>query len=387
MASPQVYMLAAAGFFVNAAGNMVAPIIAIYAKESIGASITETGLVVSAFAISSAALRIPTGAVIKTSNTAAWMLLGMAILTFAPVAYTFASSVAVLVAFRLLHGFGNAVSITTLLTSVSVASTKEGEARSITIYTVGAAIGLAAGPALTVVVLVLTELRWAFVVAGLVNLPCIALALKLFSSWKPGETLSPKAAPAKQIVEMLKDKNVVSYALMYLSFTTFGSALTAFAPLHAKDFFKMSDQLWSSIFFGYSLLLFLTRLLLTRIVSHGNLRLLTYFGLLNAIASSVIVAYAPQPYLFAAGVALAGLSHGFLYPLGAIMTANHSPPARRTFANSVYLLGGDTGFLLGPLVAAPLASEYGIPVALAAIGLTPLLGVLLTRRARSANRH
>ncbi|MBI4258406.1 MAG: MFS transporter [Thaumarchaeota archaeon] len=376
-ARSQVFLLSFTTFFLNASMNMMNSLIAIYAKEHVGASVAEVGLIVSAYYISSSVLKIPTGVAIKTESTIRWMLIGFAAMIAAPVAFAFSSSPLELFVLRLLHGFGNAIAITTLLTSVSVVTSRGGEAKAITFYTVGAALGLAVGPGLTVIALGTIGIRWTIALAGLIMLPCIAFALRLLTGWKINSD-SHQQLSYRLLLPMLRDRSIVSIAVIYLASTAIASTLIAFAPLHFKDFFHSSDQEWSTFFFGYSVILLLTRLLLIGTVSRWSINILTSIGLLNATATCLILALSPVLTLSIIVFIAAGFSHGFLFPLSAIMTATYTPAHKRIFANSIYLLGGDMGSLLGPVAAAPIASEYGVPAAIAAIGLLPILGIFLT---------
>lgn len=359
--------------------NMTNAVLAIYAKEHVGASVAEVGLIVAAYYISSSALKIPTGVIIRTANTIRWMLIGFAAMIMAPVGFAFVNSPIELFILRLLHGFGNAIAITTLLTAVSIVTSRGGEAKAITFYTIGAASGLAVGPGITVIALGTIGIRWTVALAGLIMIPCVALALILMLNWKVDDASHQQPA-YRHLLPMLRDRNMVYIAIIYLASTAIASTLVAFAPLQFKNLFHSSDQEWSTIFFGYSTLLLFTRILLIGVVSRWSINILTSLALLNATAATVTLALSPDLTLSIIVFIIAGLSHGLLFPLSAIMTATYTPASKRIFANSIYLLGGDMGSLIGPLAAAPIATSFGIPAAIAAIGLLPILGIFLTWR-------
>src|SRR3989304_7415378 len=194
--SSQVFLLASATFFFNASFNMINAVIALYATEEIHAGVGEVGLVVGAFFASSSLFKIPTGMAISPGNTVRWMLLGFVLITVSPIAYVLAPSVPALGPLRLVNGFGFTVTVTTLLTAVSLVTPAGGQARSIAMYTVGAATGLAVGPGLTTLALSLGGLRSALMLAGLVNLPCFGVWLRLRFHWmETGSSGPPPPSP------------------------------------------------------------------------------------------------------------------------------------------------------------------------------------------------
>jgi len=118
----------------------------------------------------------------------------------------------------------------------------------------------------------------------------------------------------------------------------------------------------------------------------------------------------PQPWLMAAGiacvgtgvslaalaptypvtfglVALGGLGIAAFHP-EATRFAHHVAGSRRGVGMSVFALGGNLGFALGPLVAAPLAATFGLPAV--AVLVVPALGMtalLLAARPALASSH
>jgi len=375
--SSQVFLLASATFFFNASFNMINAVIALYATEEIHAGVGEVGLVVGAFFASSSLFKIPTGMAISPGNTVRWMLLGFVLITVSPIAYVLAPSVPALVALRLVNGFGFTVTVTTLLTAVSLVTPAGGQARSIAMYTVGAATGLAVGPGLTTLALSLGGLRSAVILAGLVNLPCFGVWLRLRSHWMETGSSGPPPPSRRFLLSTLRETRVLSIALIYLAFNAVAAMIMTLAPLQARTTFEMSDQHWSLLFFGYSLLLLFVRMVLTRVVSERILIPLTLLGLVNASLASLGMAFSADPLVFSAFLVSGGISHGVGFPLSAIMAVSRVRTERLVFTNSAYLLGGDVGSFLGPVMASAIASEYGIPWGITAIGLFPVPGVFL----------
>ncbi len=67
-----------------------------------------------------------------------------------------------------------------------------------------------------------------------------------------------------------------------------------------------------------------------------------------------------------------GLSHGIVFPSGAITVMRSVPQSNLILANSVYLLAFDMGGFVGPLIASVIVSGFNIHLALSWISIFPL---------------
>lgn len=83
-----------------------------------------------------------------------------------------------------------------------------------------------------------------------------------------------------------------------------------------------------------------------------------------------LLGFAPGYGTLVALVVLAGLGSGAYHPQGAANAAAAVPPARLNIAMSLYTVGGTSGFALGALVGALVASAFGLhgPLALLPFG-------------------
>ena len=62
--------------------------------------------------------------------------------------------------------------------------------------------------------------------------------------------------------------------------------------------------------------------------------------------------------LFALFFFILGISHGVIFPVGAMILADNISRKLLAIANALYTTSWDTGSTLGPIVTAPLVAQY-----------------------------
>jgi FSR family fosmidomycin resistance protein-like MFS transporter len=91
-----------------------------------------------------------------------------------------------------------------------------------------------------------------------------------------------------------------------------------------------------------------------------------------------LVGIAPSYALTFAAVVLSGVGVAAFHPEGSRF-ANYVSGARRSSGMSLFSVGGNIGFALGPALMTPLVLVFGLPGTLLVIVPTSLMGVVLTR--------
>jgi len=121
---------------------------------------------------------------------------------------------------------------------------------------------------------------------------------------------------------------------------------------------------------------------------YGGARVIA-FSTAIAAASLFLIAFAPAPWLFWAGMALMGVATGFSGPAIAAFAVEHAPGGRYGPTMGVLRFFGDLGFVAGPILLGlavdGLHVGHGGAIALngALVALSGLLFVLVVRAARA----
>ena len=110
---------------------MVNPIIAIYVKQFLNASLSEVGIVVSATFAASFLVKLPLGLILAGKRLYHITIISVLIMTMMPIAYAYATSVSSIIVLRVIHGFGLGLIWSLLWTEVSNVESGEGMISSV----------------------------------------------------------------------------------------------------------------------------------------------------------------------------------------------------------------------------------------------------------------
>jgi len=359
---------------------LLIPVLPIYLYRDLGASEQEVGLIIPLTFLTSAFLRIPSSLRIRRRISQV-LVLGLALNALAIMGYGISWDLLSFALFRILHGLALAINYTLLLTVAGMIAEFGGTERAITSYTAALALGFWVGPLVGIILRGMAELRYVMFATALLGAVATALAIPLLKSCRPREEdIAGKGVLS--IKDVLKPPNIL-LALVYLSFSLASGAIFAYGPLKAKLEFGLTDQLILLFFLAYYFTAFIVRLFLLkskRLLESFGLNKLIMFGLLASALGILITGLSQSLSLFGLGLFLAGLAHGLIFPLTASAVALTTPIQLRILGNSFHLTSFDIGSLTGSTMASMLVGFMPISYSLAALSISPLLGLLALRK-------
>jgi DHA1 family multidrug resistance protein-like MFS transporter len=382
------------GFSYIASSSVIAPILSIYVKDSINASIEMVGLVTAIFFVASALAKVSLGVFAGGKKTITFLLFAFVIFSICPALYPLTDSVIMLVVLRATQGFAYAFVGTASLILAALAISSVERDKGVGSYTASLSLGLLAGPAITTFSIPRFGVQNTFYFACLMGFVGVFAAFflnKKISSieknWQIiGVAVSREALKSK--ISAIARNRMFDMAFIgnFAFFVLFGVIL-AYAPLYAKDELKFSDELVSVLFLLYYTATTVTRLSIGRIVGRVSKSTLVMFSTILAALFSFALVIFVDNLVFAGIFALIGAIQGVLFPVGSMLIAEYVRPSRNVLANSLYMMGIDVGQGIAPLITAGAIIQYGLGysfIVSAAISAAATVSLVwLNRQARS----
>lgn len=373
-------------FFAVSSFSLISPILSMYAKDFINASIIEIGIITSIFFIASSSIKLPLGILGGGRRTPLLFSISLFFLMSVPFTYVLVDSWIGLALIRLIHGIAFALVITISFILIPLTVREHLRHQAIATSSVLAGIGLLTGSGVGTLIVAFGDLRYVFYLASILGVPGFifgsVFSYRLYSIESRWILLFDKGRGLdlrEKLVSVISNKAfLVSFFACFSYFFVLGTVL-AYAPLHVKYGLGLPYYIVTAMFFGLYITTTLTRLSLgklisNRIMSKGSLVLLAVLLSIILIAIAVLSNYS---YLFILGIILFGISQGIILPVGAMVVSESVRPTEHVLANSFYLVAWDIGFALGPVLTSSIANTLGILTALGASTLLPAISVIL----------
>lgn len=372
-------MICLIGFFAVSSFSLLSPILSLFARDFVKATIFEIGIITSAFFIASAAVKIPLGVFGGGSRTPILFAFSLLLLMVLPYTYTLAYTPAVLAIIRIIHGIVFTLAVTVSLILAPITVPEHARDRAVATYSLLAGAGLVAGSALGTLSMAIGELRSVFYVASILAFPGFILGYifmrRLYSIEKRWFLLD---RPVQQDIggkarRVLTNRMFLIAFLACISYFFAFGALLAYAPLYATQHLHFPYVAVALVFFGCYAATALTRLPLKRLISRWKYgkEMLAFAAQVLAVVLALVASLGLHPIIFVLAVVLFGVSQGVIYPVGAMMASATLDPSEHFLANSLYLVAWDLGLALGPVLTAAIASTQGVLSALAMSSILP----------------
>jgi DHA1 family multidrug resistance protein-like MFS transporter len=380
------------GFSYIASSSVIAPILSIYVKDNVSASVEIVGLVTAIFFIASALAKTSLGVFAGGKKTITFLLFAFAIFSICPALYPLTHNVIVLIVLRATQGFAYAFIGTASLILAALAIPSVERDKGVGTYTASLSLGLLAGPAITTFSIPLFGVQNTFYFACLIGFVGVFAAFflnkKISSIEKNWQIISldVNREALKSKISAITRNRMFDMAFIgnFAFFILFGVIL-AYAPLYAKDKLKFSDELVSILFLLYYMATTVTRLSIGRIVRRVSKAMLIIFSTIFVALFSFALVIFVDNLIFAGIFASIGAIQGVLFPVGSMLIAEYVQPSRNILANSLYMMGIDVGQGIAPLITAGVVIRYGLVycfiVSAAMSAVATVLLVLLNSKA------
>ncbi len=381
-------LISAISLVLSMSGQILNPIVAVYARDTLNASIGEIGLIVSSFFFVSIISKPIIGLRCQGMKTLYFFLLALAIIAFPTLGMALTESPTVFVILRIFQGIGNSMFWAPGITLVALISSKGNLEKDLSNYSFIISIGMSLGPALGSTSVAIVGTRNSFLLSSAIMLSGFLLGIFLIKNRRQFQDKlkadDPREISLKELPRIVHNKPFQMAFISYVSMSFIYGINMAYGTLYFKDTFNVFDENVAILFFGYNLVVMLTRFGLRKLITNTSKRNILLFSLVNYMILLTIILVSSSFPIFVVAFCLLGLSHGLIYPTGILMIAGAVKSSNLAFANSIFMTGNDVGNSIGPLIAAPFAANYGIRAALFVALLSPIATLitisLLSRR-------
>ena len=355
------------------------PLLSIYAKEYLNATIPEIGVIVSAFFLASAFSKLPIGIFIRSKATSLVLIVGLFLIFIMPLFYVNLSSPYLLALSRAVHGLGSTMYVTSALTLTALIVNPKSRDSALAKYTAFVSIGLAIGPTVGSFLVMMLGVKGTIAFSIIPALFAFLLSINFLKNplvYKIDVNDDHKLSH-KAFIKVLSNKTFNVAFFSYFAFSFIYGLILAYAPIYVKESFGLEDRELTLLFFEYFTFTALARVLLSRTIDILGKDKLLLIGLINSALAVLAIGLIKFRWAFITAFGLLGMSHGIVYPTAAMIVAKAVNPEELFLTNSLYLSAFDIGGGIGPIAIAPLATMLGIPIALAVSSLLPISAIMI----------
>jgi MFS family permease len=320
--------------------HVTRPLLPLY-LVSFGASSTVVGAVIAVFTITSTVMRVPVGLYIDRLGRKPFLFYGIALFTVANFGYLWASSILLIIPFRILHGVGWSGCTTAIATLAAdiVPRKRRGELMGYAgmASSLAGSLGPVAGFALY------NAYGYPGVFWGAGALLILAVFLSKIVS-------EPKVSIASQKLGHWSEALLVREALMpalAVAFVSFGIGGTlTFLPIYAIGLGLKNPGLWFAVF---ALSLLISRPIAGPLSDRISRRAVIIPGLILHMSSFLLLAFATSTNWLWAAAILGGFGVGSAQPALMTLSVDQTAPQRRGQSMAQYQCYYDLGIGVGSL--------------------------------------
>jgi predicted MFS family arabinose efflux permease len=351
--------------------NMVTPTLPLFAVD-LGAGLTVAGALSGIFALTALAVRPFSGVAVDRMNKKLLLVGSTAIMTLAVIGYSFSPSVAVLFAFRILHGAAFSVSGTTntSLACSYIPPRRLGE--GVGYLGLGYILATAIGPSLGLS-LANTYGYQASFVASAALFGLATLLMMLISYHHPVREPAVAGAPRARIhFRDLFARELLVFALLAAFVSLSNGVVNSFIPLYAADRGIPNIGLYYTVSAASMLV---TRIFGGRLLDKYGLGKILYPAFVIAGLSMFLLAGTSALPLVLLSSAMRSIGQSSAQPALQTTCIRKLGPARTGVATSTFFVGADVGQGLGPMVGGAVSEVWGYSTMYAGTGVVLLAGI------------
>lgn len=346
-------------------------IMATYAAETYGASISMGGLVASIFVIGSLIGRLFSGKQIVKKGSKKILMIGVTVFLLLQIFYFFPIGIYPLILLRLLQGIGlgMATNATGTIVAQVIPSSRNGE--GIGYFSMSIVLATAIGPLIGVS---MTEaFSYTSVFAFSLMMAIISLVLGIFV--KAPVIEQPKETEDKgfKLSNYFELKAIpVSFAMFVAAFAY--SGILSFVAGYAEEINLV--QAGSFYFLVYAVVVLLTRPISGPLMDRKGGNSVAYPGFILFAIGMLILSQASTSYVLLFAGAIIGLGYGNFQSTAQALAVKVTPRHRMGLANSTYFIGLDLGLGVGPFILGflvPVTGYRGMYVTLVGVVLVGLI--------------
>lgn len=335
--------------------------------QSLGGTEAIAGICAAVFSFVAVIIRPFVGWWLDNGVRRAALVIGLLLLSLAPLGYVFVPTLSLAIALRMVHGVGLSFSNSTTATVASDVICRPRFAEGMGYFGMATALASAIAPALGL------ELMYGFgfqvLYATAAGIALLGLVLFMFIK-APRVDVPHKKLDLKTIIN--RDSLPATVTMLVFMFT-FG-ALENFVALFASENGLPSGSIY---FLVMSAMLLLVRVTLGKLVDEKGEAFFVYSCNAAMLVAFLLLAFVPTTVTFILSAILAGYAFGGLEPSLQSMAVHTADDASRGSANSMFLCGYDIGYGLGGGVAGSLITAAGYTTMWSVVSLACVISVLI----------
>lgn len=335
--------------------------------QSLGGTEAIAGICAAVFSFVAVIIRPFVGWWLDNGVRRAALVIGLLLLSLAPLGYVFVPTLSLAIALRMVHGVGLSFSNSTTATVASDVICRPRFAEGMGYFGMATALASAIAPALGL------ELMYGFgfqvLYATAAGIALLGLVLFMFIK-APRVEVPHKKLDLRTIIN--RDSLPATVTMLVFMFT-FG-ALENFVALFASEESLPSGSIY---FLVMSAMLLLVRVTLGKLVDEKGEAFFVYSCNAAMLVAFLLLAFVPTKPTFIVSAILAGYAFGGLEPSLQSMAVHTADDASRGSANSTFLCGYDIGYGLGGGVAGSLITAAGYTTMWSVVSLACVVSVLI----------
>ena len=348
-----------------------------FAIDSYGVPLGVAGLAITAYVISALLTRLFFGGRIDKWGVKRALVIGASVNAFAMALYLVPMGFAVLMAVRVMHGFGFAIMSGSAAAGAALVIPKERYGEGIGYFSMMQALATGVGP---FVAILITNALGGYVpmfacAAVIAVLALLSLSLLEMPSASGAPAIDEARAPrhvrfGKRGLASFVQLSVVPLATVLLLCYLGYSGILSFVTMYASEV-GLGDAV-SLYFVVYALVILLSRPPVGRRVDRKGENSVIYWCFASLAVGFVVLAFARNAVMLLVSAALIGFGIGATQSITQAVIARDTPVAELGKANSTFFMSMDLGSGIGPIVIGsivPLVGYSGSYLALALVAV------------------
>ncbi len=343
-----------------------------FATDQFGASTAVAGLSSSIFVIGALVTRPLCGKWIHRVGQTKILYVGTVVSLAMTTLYFAASSTALLLLVRFLHGAGHGAATVATGTIVAEVVPRQRYGEGFGYFTLGQTLATAIGPFVGLLLLRHGSFTSVIIACSIVSAISVAILplLSVNNLKLTDEQLSESQGfKLKNFIEPRVVPVALAVMVTYLCY----SSVASFLALYSE---KIQLARAAGLFFiVYAAVIFVTRPFVGRRFDAKGENSVMYPAILIFAVSLALLSQARHDYVLLLAAAAMGLGFGAIQSGGRTITAKITPPHRMGLATSTFFVFGDIGMGIGPLLCGlviPFAGYRGMYAAMAIVAAASL---------------
>ncbi len=340
--------------------GVVIPVLPVYA-ESLGASATQLGLVVSLFGVGRLAANIPAGRIAERVDQRIFLIISVVAVALLMIATGFVQSLEQLLLLRVLTGIAGGCAVTVGNSYIVSTSEPSSRGRAMGLLHAFQLAGGALGPSLGGVVAGTWGYAEAFLVSSAVALMFTVWALFHLDSAPPlprSSTRAPDGSPRRSW--LLADATFLAVCIVgFAVFLTRFGGQQFLVPVLAYDAAGLNPTQLGLILGGITTINICLAFLVGWLTDRYGAKMVIVPTLAAGGLFSIGYLWADITPLFLAILAITGILQSFSGPAPAAFLAHVAPPGRHGSSVGIYRTFGDVGAVLGPAALGAMIDGVG----------------------------